>query len=47
MRKQFIVCYSRSTAHRLCPWAARVVKVEGGFLCFESVSDYAIWLNQR
>jgi len=47
MRTVFIECKSRATAKRRCPWAALVVKAEGGYHCFESVADYRIWKGQR
>ncbi len=47
MRKEFVRCLSRSTARKLCPWAAIIAKAEGGYWAFESPSDYAIWRNQR
>ncbi len=46
MRIVFVECKSRSTAKRLCPWAIKIVKVEGGYHCFESITDYKIWRNQ-
>ena len=47
MRTQFVMTTSRATAARECPWAAKIVKVCGGYRCFESVTDYLIWRNQR
>lgn len=47
MRTQLIECTSRSTARRLAPWAAVIAKVEGGFMAFESVTDYATWKRQK
>lgn len=47
MRKEFVECRSRSTAGRRCPWAATIAKVEGGYMCFESVADYQTWKGQR
>jgi len=47
MRKEFIECASRSTARRRAPWAAVIAKVEGGFMAFESVADYATWKKQK
>lgn len=29
------------------PGAAKIVKVEGGYLVFEHLSDYSTWRNQR
>lgn len=40
MRKQLIECKSRKTAVKRAPWAAKIVKVEGGYMAYESVSDY-------
>lgn len=39
----FVQCRSWSTAKRRCPWAAMIAKVEGGYRCFESSSDYTAW----
>lgn len=47
MRTETVECKHRSTAKRRCPWAAVIAKVEGGFMCFESVDDYRTWKNQR
>ena len=47
MRIEFVHCRSRSTAARRCTWAAKIIKVEAGFLCFESVADYYEWRDQR
>lgn len=46
MRKQFVQCKSRNTAKAQCPWFAIVVKVEGGFMAFESMADYYMWKAQ-
>ena len=47
MRTLFVQCRSRSTAKRRALWAAVIARVEGGFMCFESVADYQTWRNQR
>jgi hypothetical protein len=47
MRTQFVACKTRRTAVRRCPWAALIIKVQGGYQCFESVEDHRIWHNQR
>ena len=47
MRTVFVECKHRSTAKRRCPWAAVIAKIEGGFRCFESVTDYHTWKKQR
>jgi hypothetical protein len=47
MRIEYITCKTRRTAVRRAPWAAMLSKVVGGWIAFESVGDYDIWLNQR
>lgn len=47
MRRTMIDCKSRTTARRSCPWAARIARVEGGWMAFESVADYATWRRQK
>lgn len=38
---------SNARTHRLAkkafPWAEKIVKVKGGWLCFESYNDFLIW----
>lgn len=47
MRTLFIPCKTRRNAQRIAPWAARIVKACGGYWCFESLADYAMWSEQR
>lgn len=47
MRKQFVECSSRSQAAKACPWAAVIIKVDGGYMCFESVNDADTWSAQK
>lgn len=47
MRQEMIECRTRRTAARRCPWAAKIVKVCGGYLAFESVADYETWRRQK
>lgn len=48
MRKQFLVgCKSAKAARKLAPWACRVIKVDGGYLAFESNDDAYNWVSQR
>ena len=47
MRTQFVQVATRKAALDACPWAAKVVKVEGGYMCFESVTDYETWRRQK
>ena len=47
MRKEFIECKARGTAKRQAPWAAKIVKVEGGYMAFESIDDFEVWKRQK
>lgn len=47
MKTQSIQAKSLQAAKKLAPWAAKVVKVEGGFMAFESIQDYKTWKNQK
>ena len=47
MRTQLVQTVSLIHAQLECPWAEMVVKVEGGYLCFESIDDYETWNNQK
>ena len=38
---------SRKQAKAQAAWAAKIAKVEGGYIAFESVADYAIWRKQK
>ena len=46
MRTAIVEAANESEAYDLCPWAAVVVEVEGGWICFESVEDHRIWSMQ-
>lgn len=47
MRTQFIETDKRAVAVKECPWATKIIKVEGGYMAFESLTDYETWKNQR
>ena len=48
MRKQLIHnAKTAAEARKAAPWAAKVVKVEGGYIAFESVTDYETWKRQK
>ena len=47
MRREFFAGCSRYFVARYCPWAAKVAKVCGGYIAFESLDDYQIWKKQR
>jgi hypothetical protein len=46
MRRKALNCETQEQAYELAPWAAIVVKVEGGWMAFESMSDYETWSKQ-
>ena len=43
MKKKFVMVGSRHLAKKMCSWAVKIVKTEGGFIAFESVDDYKVW----
>jgi hypothetical protein len=47
MRKEFIPVDSLEYADEWAPWAAIVVKVEGGFMAFESKDECTQWEEQQ
>jgi len=46
MRKRFVMAKSRHLAKKMCQWAVKIVKTDGGFIVFESADDYKIWKKQ-
>ena len=47
MNTSFVYCADRRTAKKRCPWAARITKVDGGFIAFATVDDYDTWRRQK
>jgi hypothetical protein len=47
MRNCFIEAKSKKDAQKKAPWAAKIVKVEGGYHAFESIVDYTNWSKQK
>lgn len=47
MRIEFVAVKTHKQAVKACPWAAVVVKVDGGYRCFESVADADRAAGQR
>ena len=48
MRTMFIQTTTKYRAKKLCPFTPSIIAtVCGGFMCFESCSDYHIWKNQK
>lgn len=46
MRRKLIEAETEQEALEQAPWAAKIVKVDGGWLAFESVADYETWQRQ-
>ena len=44
---EFVDTDDRRKAVRLMPWAAKIIKVEGGYKGFEFMADYKMWRSQR
>lgn len=48
MKTYFAQVETRYKAIKECPFTPAVIaKVYGGFICFESTSDYDTWKNQK
>lgn len=47
MKTQFLQVKTRYIAKKQMPWACVIAKVNGGFLGFESATDYLIWRKQK
>ena len=46
--KEFLEgCKTAKEAKEKATWAAKVVKVEGGYMAFEFMTDYTTWINQK
>jgi hypothetical protein len=44
---KLLVVNTRAAAVKLAPWAAKIVKVDGGYMAFETAADYRTWKNQK
>lgn len=47
MRQESILVKSYATAKKRCAWASIIIKVDGGFMAFESMDDYKRFKNQK
>ena len=47
MRRAFIPQRPLEDARSYAPWARRIVRVTGGWMAFESDSDFRTWQRQR
>lgn len=46
MRTEFLQVKTYRAAFAVAPWAAKISKVDGGYMTFESAADYETWRNQ-
>ncbi len=47
MKTEFCEVETRAEAFNMCPWACVCVEVYGGYMCFESSTDYQTWEAQE
>ena len=47
MRVEFVETKSRYMAAKQCIWASKITKVVDGYMCFESITDFETWKNQK
>ena len=47
MKIKLIETESRYQAAKIAHWAAKIVKVYGGFMAFESITDWQVWKKQK
>ncbi|KKN50290.1 hypothetical protein LCGC14_0634420 [marine sediment metagenome] len=47
MREVFLEVKTRRTAVRRAPWACKVLKVDGGYMAWESWANYELWLRTK
>jgi hypothetical protein len=46
-RVEMTVCKTKATAIKKMPWAEIIIKVDGGYMGFESIDDYKQWQYER
>ena len=47
MASRFIQANSKREAFDMAPDAAKLVKVNGGYMAFDSIDDYETWKRQK
>ena len=45
--KIFTPAKNLKAAKKEYPWACKVIKVDGGYMCFEFLTDYDTWKKQK
>ena len=46
-RRYTVAAATIEEAQELCPWQAVISEVEGGWMVFESLDDYEVWISQN
>lgn len=47
MASRFIQANSKREAYDMAPGAAKLIKVRGGYMAFDSIDDYETWRMQK
>jgi len=47
MRKEFFDVRTRRQAVKAAPWACDIIRVDGGYVAFESAADADVFRGQR
>ena len=47
MRQELIEAKTKKEAEKQAPWACKFMKVVGGYIAFESITDYETAKNQK
>jgi hypothetical protein len=45
--QRYLQCKSKDTAAKAQPGAARIIKVAGGYLAFDTHDEYQTWLSRN
>lgn len=45
--REMIYTKTLAAAKKRAPWAAKIVKVYGGYIAFDCYQDYLTWHNQK
>jgi len=48
MRTELLIgCENAREARKLAPWAAVVRRVDGGYMAWECIEHYRMWMRQK
>lgn len=42
-----LYCKKAKTARKECPDAAKIIKENGAFYCFDTLAEYLAWRNRK